>query len=135
MNCRCLLITNNSKFVPLVSSIELLNTSQEVLIRSRDLVHEGHKLVTHPLYGNLRPYQQPFRTILVEIVRGASASDVDPYSLELIENALSVYRSCQDRILEPGVLPPETEEDYAFIDLELMKKSLQEHGMIARDRA
>ncbi|MBN1333668.1 MAG: GrdX family protein [Synergistales bacterium] len=134
MDCRFLLITNNPKFISLVSPMEMLKTSQDVLIRSRDLVHAGHKLVTHPLYGNLRPYQQPFRSVLLEMVPDASTADVDQYSLELMENALSVYRSCQDRILDPGVLPSETEEDYAFIDLELMKKSLLEHGLVTRDR-
>jgi len=135
MTCRCLLVTNNSKFVPRVSSIEMLKTSLDVLVRSRDLVHQGNRLLTHPLCGNLRPYQQPFRSVLIEMNPQADPAKVDPWSLELIENALSVYRSCQDRLLEPGFLSRQAEDDCALLDLELMNKSLEEHHMFAQDHS
>ena len=133
MTCRCLLVTNNSKFVPRVSSIELLETSLDVLVRSRDLVHQGYRLLTHPLCGNLRPYQQPFRSVLIQLDPQADPATVDPWSLELIENALSVYRSCQDRMLLPGSLSIESEDDCALLDLELMSKSLAEYHMFEQE--
>ncbi|MDR1742148.1 MAG: GrdX family protein, partial [Synergistaceae bacterium] len=38
----------------------------DVLIAVRDAAHRGAVLLTHPLCGNLRPYQQPFRSVLVK---------------------------------------------------------------------
>jgi hypothetical protein len=91
------------------------------------MIHKGWCLLSHPLYGNLRPYQQPFRSILLSGSKGYHF--VDEYSLYMIEHALSVYRSCSDRLMERNVLPLETEGDYAAIDFELMKFTLEQYNI------
>ena len=104
-------------------------SSLDVLIRVRDGVHRGDRLLTHPLCGNLRPYQQPFRSILIEEHPGEL---VDLDSLSLIEEAVAVYKACEGRLLLPENLTEETRADYAFIDAELMRESLEQYGQLRR---
>lgn len=101
-------------------------TSLDVLFAVRDAVHMGAKLLTHPLYGNLRPYQQPYRTILLE--DGLAPCDFE--SLTLIENALDVYQSCANRLVKPLDLPEPVRADYGFIDFELMRESFARYGIL-----
>ncbi|MCL1940699.1 MAG: GrdX family protein [Synergistaceae bacterium] len=100
-------------------------TSLDVLKGARDSVHMGAKLVTHPLYGNLRPHQQPYRTILAVRENGSRACDLE--SLSLIENALGVYQSCADRLIKPEDLPELLRDDYAYVDYELMRESFSRY--------
>ena len=102
----------------------------DVLIRVRDGVHRGDRLLTHPLCGNLRPYQQPFRSILIEEHPG---EPVDVESLSLIEEAVAVYSFCGDRLLLPENLTEESRADYAFIDCELMRESLERYGQLRKN--
>ena len=126
----CVVVTNNSDLYRMVSSGHLIKgSSLDVLISVRDSVHLGSSLLTHPLCGNLRPYQQPFRSILIQKRPGAL---VDLESLSFIEEAILVYRSCEDRLLLPETLSDATRRDYAFVDFELMKESLERYGLLPR---
>lgn len=132
MTARMVLLTNNQKYLSTVPSTEFIDgSSMDVLIRVRDMIHEGWELVSHPLYGNLRPYQQPFRSAVLTFENSGSNRKIDEYSLNLIEHALSVYRSCSDRLLLRGVLPEATEMDYAFMDMELLKNTLKQYGLVS----
>jgi hypothetical protein len=135
MSCSYILFTNN----PVIKD-EIKNTndglefvfiegvSLDVLKSARDLVHLGAKLLTHPLYGNLRPYQQPYRTVLAAKENKADCCDFE--SLSFIERAIEIYQSCFDRLVKPGDLPDFLRADYAFIDFELMKESLSRFRLI-----
>ena len=133
MLCSYILFTNN----PIIKN-EIINgclefvfisgTSFDVLKCARDSVHRGAKLITHPLYGNLRPYQQPYRTILVAGKKETSPCDFE--SLSLIERAVEVYQSCIDRLIKPENLPELLRDDYAFVDFELMRESFSRFKLI-----
>lgn len=119
------LITNNEELFHEVKTAELIDGSSfDVLIRVRSLVHIGSRILTHPLCGNLRPYHQPFRSVIIDEKRGP----VDLESLSLIEDAVQIYQSCK------LILPHETDEltrkDYAYIDSELMRESLLQYKLI-----
>jgi hypothetical protein len=125
-----LLVTNNRTLCKRVKNVELVEgTSFDVLVRARNYIHKGWSLLTHPLYGNLRPYQHPFRSILLQAPSGALPSNVDTYSLELIENTISIYDSCKERILLVSSLADEMIDDYSFLDKELIKESLEKYSM------
>ncbi|MDR1377556.1 MAG: GrdX family protein [Synergistaceae bacterium] len=131
MNNR-VLMTNNSSLHRLISSARFVNgSSLDVLIAARDAIHLGGRLLTHPLCGNLRPHQQPFRSVLIEEVQngGVPGGLVDLDSLSLIEEAVLVYRDCPKRLPLPDEFPAETRQDYAFIDVELMRESLTQYKM------
>jgi len=132
------LVTNNPCFQQSVdlSRLQLLcGTSLDVLIVVRDSIHLGSDLLTHPLYGNLRPNQQPFRSILL---RNSAQKDrnfgASTYldSISTIEEAVLLYRSYGNRLQVPGSLPDAMREDYAFVDSELMRESLTLYGLLQK---
>ena len=120
-----------------------------VLEAARDLIHAGWRILHHPLYGNYRPHQQPYRSVLLEYGSPASAacgqgdrphgagrdaSDgvvqriiADPESLHYIEEALVVFRSSP--ILTPDMAPDFFLKDCAVLDFELMRLPLQQAGL------
>jgi len=97
-----------------------------VLVAARDLIHKGHILLTHPLYGNFLPNQQPYRTLILSAPE--KGANVDQNSLNLIEDALSVFRNYEGRWAIPGQRKESIERDYALIDLDLMQESLRLYG-------
>ncbi|MCL1876032.1 MAG: GrdX family protein [Synergistaceae bacterium] len=133
MSCSYVLFTNN----PVIQN-EVINdslkivfiggTPLDVLKSARDSVHLGAKLLTHPLYGNLRPHQQPYRTILAAKENEAQKCDFE--SLSFMEKAIEVYESCCDRLILPEDLPELLRRDYAFVDFELMRESFSRYRLI-----
>ena len=119
------LITNNSDLFYHVKAAELVDgSSLDVLIRVRSLVHLGSRIMTHPLCGNLRPSHQPFRSVLIDSQKGSAEME----SLSMIEEAVHVYESC--KLITPNELDEKTRADYAYIDSELMRESLEQYGLI-----
>lgn len=55
-----------------------------VLLKARDLIHEGYKLLTHPLSGSVKPNETPFKTIILEKGKG-----LDQDGLIIIEEAIA----------------------------------------------
>lgn len=127
MLARPLLVTNNpALFASQRNGLDVspvFGTAHEVMCLARDRVHLGWRLLNHPLYGNYRPYQQPFRSLLVAPGQ-RQKPDVDPESLHLLEQAFAVYDSCADRWATPDNVPPEMLADCSVIDMELMRETL-----------
>ncbi|NLL36446.1 MAG: GrdX protein, partial [Fretibacterium sp.] len=123
------LYTNNEALASCVKNGRFVRGSSfDVLVAVRDSIHLGSRLLTHPLCGNLRPYQQPFRSILLRELPG---EPTDLESLSMIENAVVIYKSCEERLILPENLDEYKFADYAFIDGELMKESLERYGLLA----
>ena len=134
MSCRRLLVTNNPLLRNAVPSCDFIDGNPlAVLLRSRDYVHLGWILLSHPLYGNLRPHQHPYRSILLERPDGEPRPPLDLQSLEYVENALGVYSAEKERILSDKGMPEGVRDDFAVIDAELMKESLSRYGLWPRE--
>ena len=59
-------ITNNPALKGLVKHLEYMDASSlDVLKKGRALVHEGWELLASPFYGNFKPNQQPYRTLVL----------------------------------------------------------------------
>ena len=141
MRRNVVLITNNPCFRKSVDPLRLqflCGTSLDVLITARDAIHVGSSLLTHPLCGNLRPNQQPFRSILLQNC-GQKERDLNSTlyldSISTIEEAVLLYRSYGSRLLDPKSLPDAMREDHSFIDYELMRESLTLYGLLPRGHA
>lgn len=95
---------------------------------ARDKVHMGWSLLNHPLYGNFRPYHQPFRTLALKAPAqeglDACSASVDTESLHLLEQAFAVYNSCERLWATPQNVPQEMHDDCAVIDEALMSATL-----------
>ncbi len=131
------LITNNPLFFSLTKKgLTVLAhkdcTAHAVLFAARDMVHLGWRLLNHPLYGNFRPGQQPFRSLLLAaaheyIACAQTQPSLDLPSLELMEQALTVYEQCSVGDFGPQAVTPVMFEDCARIDEALMQATLQRY--------
>ncbi|MFR5879342.1 MAG: GrdX family protein [Cloacibacillus evryensis] len=85
-------ISNNPNLKGHVQSLDYLDGGAlDVLYAGRDLIHLGWELLANPLYGNFKPNQQPYRSLILKrIVPGRRYR---PQSLDLIENAIRVFES------------------------------------------
>ena len=101
--------------------------ARSVVTAARDCIHNGWLLLHHPLYGNYRPYQQPFRSLLLASPTTVSTGP-DMMSLHLIEEALLVYSS--NKTLAPSNAPVSLLDACALLDYELMRLPLEQYGVI-----
>lgn len=89
----------------------------DIFINGRDLIHQGWELLNHPLYGNFRQGEQPFRSILlrfqpnriknssIETESSSSATKnssvqegYDEESLHFIEQAIHWYTPFEGKL-------------------------------------
>lgn len=86
-----------------------------VLVRVRDLIHLGHRLLTHPLSGSVKPGETPYKTVAMTAEQG----ELDPKSLDIIENSVETARKLianrKDRILTEKI-----RKDFQLIDYQLI---------------
>lgn len=92
----------------------------EILEFVRDKIHEGHKLLTHPLSGSIKPNETPYKSIIIS----KEKSDLDLKSLSIIEEAILTAR----KFLDNEETPNWTEkvlDDFRVIDLSLIENVIK----------
>ena len=94
---------------------------KDVLLRVRDLIHEGWHLLSHPQASNLKPMQTPFKSVMV-----AYGVSVQPFErdIEMIESAIAGY----EKFTRGKVLPAWTEkirDDFCTVDLAVIDSAVQ----------
>lgn len=86
-----LIITNNQKVMdeadPRFDRYFVEGKYEEVLLAVRDRIHKGHRLLTHPLSGSVKPGQTPYKSILIS----KEATELHLESLQIIEDSIRVY--------------------------------------------
>ena len=115
-----IIITNNSLVKEYAGEKALLIDTDVlgVLIYSRDLVHKGHKLLSHPLSGSVKPNESPFKSVMLE----SQADRLDFDSLSILENAIqTVEKLNKDTKIRQW--PDKIVEDFKLIDLSLIKST------------
>ncbi len=92
----------------------------DVLIVVRDKIHEGHKLLTHPLAGSVKPNETPYKSVLVSYDK--EDLDLDSLimissSIETVQKFINIKRPIkwEDRILK----------DFMEIDLDLISSGIE----------
>ena len=89
-----------------------------VLLKTRDLIHEGYKLLTHPLSGSVKPNETPFKTIILEKGKG-----LDQDGLIIIEEAIATI----NKFLNIEKTPDYNErviDDCKVIDLSIIDNTI-----------
>lgn len=94
---------------------------EEILREVRDRIHEGHRLLSHPLSGSVKPNETPYKSIMISERRG----EVDEGSVKLIENAI---QACRKFIFKSDLY-----EEPVYDDFQLIDWSLLESGMASAD--
>lgn len=118
---KILIVTNN----PLVKDLdgaEFNDTDlMSVMHRARDLVHQGYRLISHPLSGSVKPNETPYKSIVLSAKPEAS---VDFDSLRVIEGSIQTAA----KLLKDRPLPAwdsKVRADFQFIDHALLTSALQ----------
>jgi len=89
-----------------------------VMEKLRDMIHKGSKLLTHPLWGSVKPGQTPYKSVMIHIVEG----DVDADSLLMIEDAID---NCKKFVKRVDEFREGTDEDKRFIDFTLISSGIE----------
>jgi len=63
----------------------------ELLFRVRDFVHIGHKLLTHPLSGSIKPNETKFKSVLISKEKSSEKTDLE--SIQIIENSIGLVKN------------------------------------------
>lgn len=119
-----ILITNNilvkDKYIKLHIVIYLQGGYIDVLTKTRDYIHQGHKLLTHPLSGSIKPNETPFKSILLSNEK----SSLDMESLLLIEKSIDTAK----KFIQMQKTPKWTEtvlDDFREIDCTLIDSGIE----------
>jgi len=115
-----ILVTNN----PLVEEhynsdfqIEFIETDLPgILTRVRDLIHCGHRLLTHPLSGSVKPNESPYKTVLITGIK----EKTDAQSVTIIGESILTAQKFPAR-----QIPEQHLHDMQIVDLSLIRTALE----------
>ena len=119
----CIILTNNplskktfeDRFEVQYKETEVL----DIICMVRNRIHEGHRLLTHPLMSSVKPNETPYRTIAISKEKGKLDFD----SLTIIEDSINTTK----KFLNMAKTPQWTQsilEDFELIDMDLIKNAL-----------
>jgi len=112
------LITNNPKFIEenlKDIEIEYLDMSYiDILRKVRDYVHENWEIVTHPLYGSVKPNETIYRTIVIK-----EKNSLDITSVNLISDAILTFKKFRNNREVPQ-WTDRVKDDFSVIDHDLI---------------
>ena len=117
-----LIITNNPMVRENVTDKEVVMLDTDyigTLKECRDLVHKGYELLSHPLYGSVKPNETPYRTVIIK--KGKS---LDTNSLNLIEEAIETAEKFKNNKLTP-MWTEKVLDDFRVIDFDIMRNTIQ----------
>ncbi|MCL2819482.1 MAG: GrdX family protein [Oscillospiraceae bacterium] len=114
------IVTNN----PLVSEkyksrfrVDFSDTDlMGVFIHTRDLVHKGYILQTHPLTGGVKPNETFYKTVLLS----EASAELDLQSLKIIEETILTAEKFTHKNL-----PEQYKNDMQVVDLSLISPVLE----------
>ncbi|HHV37924.1 MAG TPA: GrdX protein [Tepidimicrobium sp.] len=95
-------------------------TYLDILFLVRDRIHEGYRLITHPLSGSVKPNETPYKSIII----GDKGSTLDLDSLRMIEESIATA----EKFMKNAPTPNWTErvlDDFRVIDLSLITGAIE----------
>ena len=120
-----IIITNNPKIAEEMASKNIgvsyfeQSDFMEILYKARDIIHLGYKLLTHPIVSSIKPYETPYKTIVLTYNNG----EIDLESIELIENSIELSKNFLDKPRRK--LTKSIDEDFRLIDYELINGAIE----------
>ena len=117
---KAILLTNNDKVVDKFGNTIkciMCKDYEEVMIKTRDMVYTGHKLLTHPQASSLKPNQTLYRSIIIYPKEGED----NPEDVLLIEKCVETFRQWQDIAKSPESYPENVADDFKTIDLSVIE--------------
>ena len=93
---------------------------KEILLYTRDRIHEGHIILTHPLSSSIKPNETPYKSILIS----DGKKGLDYKSLSIIENALLTYDKFEKDANHAIILNDRIKNDFKTVDLSIIKSAI-----------
>lgn len=90
---------------------------EEILREARNRVHKGHRLLSHPLSGSVKPRETPYKSMMLSAREGG----LDMGSLAVVESALEACKKFADRERD---YTDEVYEDFQLIDFSLLESAI-----------
>lgn len=124
MREKVILITNNELTYNSMNSkheaILIDGSLMDVLTIVRDYIHKGHRLLTHPLMGSIKPNETPYKSVAISYKNEGSV-DIDSlmYIEKSIETASRMLINRPLRQWKESVL-----EDFRVIDYDLINNAI-----------
>ena len=119
-----IIVTNNpmskEQFESKYTVVFIKGSMMDILIKVRNDIHEGHKLLTHPLMSSVKPNETPYRTICISKEK---LREVDLQSLSIIEDSIM----STEKFLNDFKTPEWNEKillDFQLIDYDLIYHAL-----------
>lgn len=117
------LVTNNPKFKNeelMGIEVEFYEVSYlEILKKTRNYVHENWEVLTHPLYGSVKPNETIYRSVVMK--RGSTLS---VESENLISEAIGTFEKFQQNKRVPN-WSDRVKEDFSVIDFDLITNAIK----------
>jgi hypothetical protein len=121
---KAIIITNNAlsyeSFKEKYKVIFIEGTLMDVFITTRDYIHMGYTLLTHPLSGSVKPNETPYKTIAISHEK---LNELDFNSLMLIENSMETAAKLLVN-KQKKQWPESVLDDFRLIDFDLIKNAL-----------
>lgn len=122
---KSILITNNpmvvEKYKEKMDIIFLEeNNYIDMLLTVRNKIHEGHKILTHPLSGSIKPNETPYKSVLIS----KDKDSIDMDSLQMIEGSIDVAKKFLN-IKKTPEWNPKILGDFQLIDYFLIKGAIE----------
>ncbi|MBF0713160.1 GrdX family protein [Gemella sp. GH3] len=118
-----ILITNNPRFKKLDIKnlkIEYYDTDYfHILEITRDYVHKNYEILTHPLYGSVKPNETIYRTILV-----TKNDSLNYNSVTLISEAIDTFIKFKKNKVTP-TWNDKVKDDFSVIDYDLLINAIK----------
>lgn len=90
---------------------------KELLEDVRDRIHQGHRLLTHPLSGSVKPNETPYKSILITYGK----EEMDGWSVQMIESAIG---ACGKFAFKADSYSAQVHRDFQLIDWTLLESGL-----------
>lgn len=90
---------------------------KDVMVKVRDMVHQGFDLISHPLGASIRMAFSPFRSIII----GQKNNKINSIHVDIIENSIITLKN----LTEGRVADRKNDDDYMLIDRELLRSTLE----------
>lgn len=123
---KAIVITNNSevklKYDKEYDVILIDGGLLNVLVAVRDKVHEGHRILTHPLSGSVKPNETPYKSVVISYDKDEKNLDLD--SLLLISSNIETVQKFIDT-KQPIKWDDKILADFMEIDLSLVSSGIE----------
>lgn len=117
------LLTNNSAFLNYDKKnieVDYRDTDYLGILKiARDYVHENYRILTHPLYGSVKPNETVYRSVV--LVEG-DLTDTD--SVVLLASAIETFEKFKGNRKTPAWIE-RVKEDFSVIDYDLITNAIE----------